>query len=227
MFASNPRLKNYVSMASLPTLATAGGMAVVADVQADIVYQDLSVTIGGIAPQPMSTIIDLGMGSVNVIAGVNAANTDQAFFAMSAATSKSASIGLINTNGSDSKKAAPYLARFASGDLISVGSDSMEFALADQGFGSKRLDAGSAKGNFTTLEGPQSGFVGFGYAQMGGTGYGWIALDWDGTFLTIDGYAYETDLNTGIEAGAVPGPGAVGLLGLAAGAAGMRRKRLA
>ena len=51
--------------------------------------------------------------------------------------------------------------------------------------------------------------------------------NWDGSFLTIDGYAIETEAGTAIEAGAIPGPGAMGLLGLAAGASGLRRKRQA
>jgi len=44
--------------------------------------------------------------------------------------------------------------------------------------------------------------------------------------LTINGWAYD-DAGGAITAGQIPAPGAVGLLGLAAGAAGMRRKRTA
>ena len=59
--------------------------------------------------------------------------------------------------------------------------------------------------------------------------YGWIALDWDVTTfeLTIEAFAYETEAGVGIAAGAIPAPGAMGLFGLAAGAAGIRRKRQA
>ena len=77
-------------------------------------------------------------------------------------------------------------------------------------------------------EGTQSGFIGFGINNSGnGIQFGWISVTWDGTLLTIDGYAYETEVQTAIEAGAIPGPGAMGLFGLAAGAAGIRRKRKA
>ncbi|MCP4833899.1 MAG: PEP-CTERM sorting domain-containing protein, partial [Phycisphaeraceae bacterium] len=57
--------------------------------------------------------------------------------------------------------------------------------------------------------------------------YGWVGVDWNvSTFeLTISGFAYETNAGVAIEAGAIPAPGALGLFGLAAGAAGIRRKR--
>ena len=56
--------------------------------------------------------------------------------------------------------------------------------------------------------------------------YGWIDISWsnDGT-LTIHGYAYNDVLDGSIHVGDVPAPGALGLIGLAAGASGIRRKR--
>ena len=56
--------------------------------------------------------------------------------------------------------------------------------------------------------------------------YGWIDISWsnDGT-LTIHGYAYNNVLDGSIHVGDVPAPGALGLIGLAAGASGIRRKR--
>ena len=85
------------------------------------------------------------------------------------------------------------------------------------------------------VEDSVSGYMGFAFfndALAGGDGgttpnYGWVSMSWDGAYLTIDGYAIETDVGTAIQAGAIPAPGAIGLLGLAAGAAGVRRKRQA
>ena len=79
-------------------------------------------------------------------------------------------------------------------------------------------------------------FLGVEIANGSDVNYGWIDVSWSGlTGAVIHGYAYETDVNTAIIAGAtessgpvVPGaPTAVGLVGLAAGAAGIRRKRSA
>ncbi len=56
--------------------------------------------------------------------------------------------------------------------------------------------------------------------------YGWVAVSVGVGELTVDGWAYD-DTGTSIAAGQIPAPGAIGLLGLAAGAAGKRRKRTA
>ncbi|MEE2971516.1 MAG: hypothetical protein VX672_00175, partial [Planctomycetota bacterium] len=79
-------------------------------------------------------------------------------------------------------------------------------------------------------------FLGIAIMNGSDVNYGWVDISWSGqTGAVIHGYAYETDVNTAIVAGAtessgpvVPGaPTAVGLGGLAAGAAGIRRKRSA
>ena len=63
-------------------------------------------------------------------------------------------------------------------------------------------------------------------AVPGVMNYGWVEINWDGlNALEVVRWAYEDD-GSAIEAGAVPAPGAVGLLALAAGAAGVRRKRV-
>ena len=100
------------------------------------------------------------------------------------------------------------------------------------------LITGSAAGDWFAGYGGQSRlFLGVEIdAGAGDVNYGWIDVSWSGlTGATIHGYAYETNVNTAIVAGAtegsgpvVPGaPTAVGLVGLAAGAAGIRRKRSA
>ena len=129
-------------------------------------------------------------------------------------------------------KSGNNLARFQAGDLIQL---DLNLGLSGKGVGShgKDIDGGKGNGNFVVMNGQaESGYVGFVFENMGVNGipslnYGWISVSWDGTYLNIDGYAYETDADTGIVAGAIPAPGAIGLLGLAAGAAGIRRKRQA
>lgn len=56
------------------------------------------------------------------------------------------------------------------------------------------------------------------------TFYGWIDFEVSMDNLIVHGYAYDTT-GAGIEAGYVPAPGALGLIALAAGAGGIRRKR--
>ena len=79
---------------------------------------------------------------------------------------------------------------------------------------------------------PERGFAAFKLSEFadreGPAYYGWIDITWsnDG-FLTIHGYAWNDTANAAIHVGDVPAPGALGLLGLAAGAAGIRRKRTA
>lgn len=61
------------------------------------------------------------------------------------------------------------------------------------------------------------------------TKFGWLDLSWDAELkeLTIHGYAYNTDgtILAGEMPTSTPVPGAGGLLALAAGAAGLRRRR--
>ena len=72
----------------------------------------------------------------------------------------------------------------------------------------------------------QTSYLGIAFnAAPGVTNYGWVEINWDGMgALEVVRWAYEDD-GSAIAAGAVPAPGAVGLLALAAGAAGVRRKR--
>ena len=73
-------------------------------------------------------------------------------------------------------------------------------------------------------------FLGFALTQNGETVYGWLDIEvqewtyWDTPSITVHGWAFD-DSGQGILAGQVPAPGALGLLGLAAGASGIRRKR--
>ena len=85
------------------------------------------------------------------------------------------------------------------------------------------------------IQRPDRGFLGIEIGTGGDVNYGWIDVTWTGSQAIIHGYAWESDTNTAINAGqttsgaaVVPGaPTAVGLIGLAAGAAGIRRRRSA
>lgn len=59
--------------------------------------------------------------------------------------------------------------------------------------------------------------------------YGWAEVSYSPGSLTLHGFAYETDANTPITAGAIPEPSSVALLALAAGAGalGLRRRKKA
>lgn len=226
MPVSKLRLDSYRSLATVPTFAAMAGVALTSDkLGADIVHEDVSITVGGPGSAPFSTELQIGtLGTFRFLAGSNSAGPGRFFQMMNSSLDKVRGIN----DGSKGKKSSGVLARFGAGDLIEIAKDA---TFAKMGWGSKSpggSKSGPPIGNFATNgEGPQSGYIGFGYLQDEGIGYGWISLSWDGSLLTIDGYAYETEAGIGIEAGAVPGPGAIGLFGLAAGASGIRRKRKA
>lgn len=224
------RLDRYCCLATVPTFAAMAGIAVTSDhASADIVYEGVSITVGGTGSAPFSTEMRIGsLGTFRLVAGANSTGPGQIFKMANSSLDK---IRVINDGNASKKSNDAALARFAGGEMIEVGKTGKGRYFAKSGIGSKTpgsSKSGSPDWNFATDgEGPQSGFVGFGYQLAEGIGFGWISLNWDGSLLTIDGYAYETDANTAIEAGAIPGPGAIGLFGLAAGAAGIRRKRKA
>ncbi len=220
------RLSTYKVMAAAPLAALASGAS------ADIVYTELDYQIGGPGPAPHFGSVQLGsIGVMAFTAGSNSKGPERVFFAN---VKDQPNIQLMNTfeaplNG---KSTSGYLARFQAGDLIEL---DLGLSFATKGVGSvgKSSSGGQnfGKGNFVFDGNVQSGYIGFAFEGSGfngiGVNYGWISLSWDGTYLTVDGYAYETDTDTGITAGAIPAPGAIGLLSLAAGAAGIRRKRQA
>ena len=227
MSVSKLRLDHYCSLATVPTLAAMAGVAVVSDnLSADIVHEDVTITVGGPGPAPFSTDLQIGtLGTFRILAGSNSKGPGRIFQMSNSSADK---IRVMNEGEASKKGSGGLLSRFAAGDIVKMdkGRTFAKTGIGSQSPGSSK--SGAPLGNFATNgEGPQSGYVGFGYLQAEGIGYGWISLTWDGSLLTIDGYAYETEAGTAIEAGAVPGPGAIGLFGLAAGAAGLRRKRQA
>ena len=222
------RLSTYRLIAAAPLAAVVSGAS------ADIVYTQLDFQIGGPGSSPYFGSIQLGsIGMMGFTAGSNSKGPERLFFAN---VKDQQNIRLMNTlsaplNGESNSKSGK-LARFQAGDLIQL---DLGLNFGKEGIGSagKSSKGGQnfGKGNFVFDGNVQSGYIGFGFADFGFNGgevnYGWISVSWDGTFLSVDGYAYETDANTGITAGAIPAPGAIGLLSLAAGAAGIRRKRQA
>ena len=121
--------------------------------------------------------------------------------------------------------------RYADGDEIGPGVAGLESTLqwgAQSGTISKKSKTKQLNGGpFNAKDGPQEGYLGFAFGDFGDDDlhYGWLSLSWDGTQLSIDGYAWETDAGVAINAGTIPAPGVFGLFGLAMGAAGIRRKR--
>jgi MYXO-CTERM domain-containing protein len=91
--------------------------------------------------------------------------------------------------------------------------------------GSSTYGGGGASTNLT-LNG--TSIVGFRFTLDGGTHYGWFRLsladDYGSQPRSIVDWAYESVAGAAIDAGAIPAPGAVALLGLA-GLAGSRRRR--
>lgn len=104
-----------------------------------------------------------------------------------------------------------YASSLAAGFLIDSASVGPSF------FGSMAFGASNPNAQFNNA---QNAFLGLSFATGGGTRYGWVRLSIDnsaGTF-TVHDWAYENS-GAGIHAGAVPAPGALGLL--AAGATGL------
>lgn len=220
------RLSTYRLIAAAPLAAMASGAA------ADIVYTEMDYQIGGPGDAPFIGGIQIGtIGSLGLTAGSNSKGPERLFFANA---KNSPNMALMNTFGAplNGKSKSGNLARFQAGDLIQL---DLGIQLAGKGVGSlgSSKSGGKGTGNFVVMNGEtESGYLGFTFENLGVNGvpslnYGWVSVSWDGTYLSIDGYAYETDADTGIVAGAIPAPGAIGLLGLAAGAAGIRRKRQA
>ena len=226
MSSSKQRIDRYVSVATLPAIAACGASVAVTNIaEADIVYQSVSFTLGGPGTEAAFGTLDMSFASIKFAAGNNSTGPENFMGALG-----NKNLGLV-ANGS-----SKLLRNFDAGDQIFVDKSNNKLALL--GLGAKVSTTGgkSSKGGGKTKSfgswalGDQdsvSGYMGFALNNEDGPNFGWVSMTWDGSFLTIDGYAIETETGTAIEAGAIPAPGAIGLLGLAAGAAGMRRKRQA
>ena len=116
---------------------------------------------------------------------------------------------------------------FASGENIGVptpwlfmnnpGDTTYDYTIFDYATGSGSFSANG------------SGYAGFAFGQVGNRNYGWMSFDTtydvitEAKTITLTGWAYESEAGTGIDAGMIPSPGAIALLGLA-GLTGRRRR---
>ena len=231
MAAASSRLERYAAVAALPACAI-GSAAV-----GDIVYTELntsifedetaSFTMGG----AHVTFLALNTNLSGKTYGLTYARNELFAFM----TGGGIALGSGLTTGGDYRTARG----FASGEEIGAGASfggSSSWANLARTLFSAYKDEYNSAGDWQNLFEETRLFLGVEIANGSDVNYGWIDVSWSGiTGATIHGYAYETDVNTAIVAGAtessgpvVPGaPTAVGLVGLAAGAAGIRRKRSA
>ena len=225
MSATKARINRYVVSANhaagagLGTVVVAAGsVAIPSESFGEIVYQDLSISL---EVPSLSTGVTTRV-NIGDLGWIQFGGWQQSMQVAAGGSGTSSSPGpnkikLFVDEGKSKKGNVGPVSRFSEGDEIGVPGPL-------KGWGD--FSTGSTGGNFNAQDGPVSGYIGWGYlSEAGVQGFGWLSLTWDGSLLEIDGYAYETDYQTTIEAGAIPGPGALGLLSLAAGASGLRRKR--
>lgn len=213
------RLQRYALAATTAPIAVMSMSA-----SAEIIYESIDVTIGGIGSVAEEFDVNIGgYGSARFYAGQNIAGPTYLAAVRAPGGNKSDSPIEFFVTGKTSKKDPVIDARrFAEGQLIDGGNrdQSVNFASFNP-FGADVFPNGEfAFGG--------NGYVGFTIDAGDGLRYGWVELSWNAIFklLTIEGFAYETQVGASINAGeGIPAPGALGLFGLAAGAAGIRRKR--
>ena len=229
MAVASSRLDRYAAIAALPACAVGTAAS------ADIIYTELNTSI-------FNETTSFAMGGASVLfSAANAQFLTSSGYLIYAVNYLDAimSGGAIALGGGLSTAGIYQTAQgFAAGEEIGAGASfggnlSWANLAGTYAFYSKTL---SSAGDWQNLFDETRLFLGVEIANGSDVNYGWIDVSWSGlTGATIHGYAYETDVNTAIIAGAtessgpvVPGaPTAVGLVGLAAGAAGIRRKRSA
>ena len=212
---NDPRLKRYAMAATTVPVAA---LATTAPVAGEIIFEEVDITIGGFVLSPETTSLNIGgYGSVRFLAGKNLVGPTYLWGASQTDNKADPTIEFFVQGGG---KYGAELRRFDVGELINFGDRS------GSGLGASFNIKGGFNGQFAF---GGSGYLGFSIEDGNDYRYGWISVNWNNFFfdLTINGYAYETDLGVGVQAGIVPAPGALGLFGLAAGAAGIRRKRKA
>ena len=232
MAVASSRLDRYAAIAALPAISVGTAAS------ADIIYTELNTSI-------YNTTTSFAMGGATVLISANNYNgtISGTFFYGSNYMDARVFGGAIALDGGASYFGFFPLAQgFAAGEEIGAGANfggaSNWANLANSYTYFKSSYIGSASGGdwFAGMGGESRLFLGVEIANGSDVNYGWVDIGWDGrTGAVIYGYAYETNVNTAIIAGAtegsgpvVPGaPTAVGLVGLAAGAAGIRRKRSA
>jgi MYXO-CTERM domain-containing protein len=128
------------------------------------------------------------------------------------------------------------LQRFEKGEAIgaSVGSFAASGAVAMSAsaratiFGLTVAQGSFEAGEWAAAEDEETrGYAGIQLDLDGTDAFGWVEFGWDGDVLTIYDWAYDTEgsISAGETGGATAVPGGAGLVALAMGAAGMRRRR--
>lgn len=226
------RLAQYVKLASAPAgLATAATVGVPAPTaSADIVVYDVGQSLNQTISNSGSFFSGYSSGYI-ALGGVDSLGLNfQGFFVSFSDASSRMQYNNMRVGGgmnvlilSDSSFASPL----AVGEQIGT-FGSFEASMLMGGFYS--FSSFTDGSYFTSSFGFQrngTSYLGIAFeAAPGVMNYGWVEINWDGlNALEVVRWAYEDD-GSAIEAGVVPAPGAVGLLALAAGAAGVRRKRV-
>ena len=232
MAVASSRLERYAVAAALPACALSSAAS------ADIIYTELNTSI-----YDTTTSFTMASASVTIKAlNTNLTISSAAVYGFNYMDALVAGGAIALDGGASYFGMFPLAQGFAAGEEIGVGAnfggDSNWANLVNSYTYLKSSYIGSASGGdwFAGYGGESRLFLGVEIANDSDVNYGWIDIGWSALGgAVIHGYAYETNVNTAIIAGAtessgpvVPGaPTAVGLVGLAAGAAGIRRKRSA
>ena len=219
MAVAAPRLERY-AVAALPVCALGSAAS------ADIIYTQVNQTL----TFDQSWSASVNGNNLNVRVNGSSGTTigyDFRFF-----------FGFVTVENGDfatTGSSSLYANRFVGGQEIGAGAgfDAYNYGILVSAYSSSKFSTSYSYGAWAGVD--VQGFVGFRVENGDDFNYGWLDITFTGSELIVGGYAYETDVNTAIIAGAtegsgpvVPGaPTAVGLMGLAAGASGIRRKRSA
>ena len=228
MAVASLRLERYAAAAALPACALGSA------VNADIIYTELNTSI-------YNSTTSFTMGGASVYLSAFNTNATTAGYPIIGFNYLDGIVqgGAIALNGATSASGYNPEARgFADGEEIGAGASfggSLSWANLAISYTYAKSTFISGGDWFAGYGGQSRLFLGVEIDNGSDVNYGWIDIGWSALGgATIYGYAYESDVNTAIVAGAtesapvVPGaPTAVGLVGLAAGAAGIRRKRSA
>ncbi len=225
MAVASLRLERYAALAALPACAL-GSV-----VTADIIYTELNLSI-------RKDTTSFTMADAMVLISAYESTSDvwgRRYLGASIAGG-----GIALNGGMSVYDDYPEAQGFAAGEAIGEGAlfgEWSSWANLAVSYSHDVKDDSSVSGGdwFAEYDGESRLYLGVEIANGSDVNYGWIDIGWSNRGRAdIYGYAYETDVNTAIVAGAtesapvVPGaPTAVGLVGLAAGAAGIRRKRSA
>ena len=225
------RLERYAAVAALPACALGSA------VSADIIYTELNTSIYN----DSTTLVMAGATVAIYAINYNFTYSSWPVFGLNYMDAFMAGGGIALNGASSAFGNYPGAQGFAAGDEIGAGANfggSFSFANLVNSYQYLKDDyitAASGGDWFAGYGGQSRLFLGVEIGNESDVNYGWVDISWSAAGgAVIHGYAYESDVNTAIVAGAtesaavVPGaPTAVGLIGLAAGAAGIRRKRSA